>query len=152
MYEVIGNLWDVPAEVVCITTNGFVKNNGEAVMGRGCAYEAKTRDPELPKVLGSLLRDKGNHVHHLPSLAVGFDTVLLSFPVKHVWNQAADLDLIVRSCNELMAYLDGHPRHNWPVRALLPRPGCGNGQLSWEQVRPVCAELLDNRVGVITNV
>lgn len=35
MIEVKGNLWTYPAEVRVITTNGFVKKNGEAVMGIG---------------------------------------------------------------------------------------------------------------------
>ncbi len=45
------NLWDADADnvLLCITTNGYVKNNGECVMGRGCALEAKTRWPDLPE-------------------------------------------------------------------------------------------------------
>lgn len=39
--EVVGNMWAIPADAYCITTNGFVKKNGEAVMGAGCAKEAR---------------------------------------------------------------------------------------------------------------
>ena len=40
MNEITGNILNYigkPKTLVCITTNGFVKNNGEAVMGAGCA-------------------------------------------------------------------------------------------------------------------
>jgi len=39
MKELRGNLFHTPCDVICITTNGFVKRNGEAVMGRGCAVQ-----------------------------------------------------------------------------------------------------------------
>jgi hypothetical protein len=32
---------------------------------------------------------------------------------------------------------------------LLPRPGCGNGQLDWAQVGPAIAPLLDDRVTIV---
>jgi hypothetical protein len=45
--EVKGDVWPLAAEVkpdtVAITTNGFVKRNGQAVMGKGCALEAARR-------------------------------------------------------------------------------------------------------------
>jgi len=46
------NLWEYPADARVITTNGFVKNNGEAVMGRGCAREAARKYPRLPLFWG----------------------------------------------------------------------------------------------------
>ena len=67
MLEVKGNLWtfEYPntspdSYVRCITTNGFVKKNGEAVMGRGCAKEACERYPGLAKQLGEKIIKKGN--------------------------------------------------------------------------------------------
>ena len=54
----------VPAEItpdiICITTNGFVKKDGCAVMGRGCAQEAKNRYPNINKLLGIHINTKGN--------------------------------------------------------------------------------------------
>lgn len=73
---------------------------------------------------------------------------LVTFPVKVHWKDTASLDLIRRSALDLMATLDMPPL--WPTRkVILPRPGCGNGGLSWVHVRPVIAPILDNRVWVI---
>lgn len=145
MLEERGDLWELPADARCITTNGFVKTSGLAVMGRGCALEARERFPGIDAHLGALINRHGNHVHllqvHLPPVAD-----LVSFPVKHHWFQLADLDLIVRSCHELMALAD---EHHWQ-RILLPRPGCGNGQRDWDiEIRPAIFDVLDDRVVVI---
>ena len=45
MKEVTGNIWDYPADIVCITTNGSTTRNGSAVMGKGIALQAKERYP-----------------------------------------------------------------------------------------------------------
>src|SRR5258708_33340540 len=98
MKEIKGELWDYHEDfhsVICITTNGFVKKNGEAVMGKGCAAEAKTRYPELPKILGTHIRENGNIPLYLPV------HLILTFPVKHNWWEEADLELIKDSVRSL---------------------------------------------------
>lgn len=146
MFEATGDLWEYePADVRCVTTNGTVKRNGEAVMGRGCAKEAAERFPWVQLALGALLRDRGNHVHQL-----GYDdwgVLIYSFPVKHNWWEKADLALIARSAHELMEEIKACGFEN----VLLPRPGCGNGGLRWEDVRPVLEPILDGRVTIISH-
>lgn len=127
----------------CITTNGFVKSNGECVMGRGIALTCKQMFPNIARNLGSLIRMHGNHVH---KLGMYNSSTIFSFPVKHNWWEAADIKLIERSCVELTQMLD--KLHLESV--LLPRPGCGNGRLNWNDVKPVIAKLLDDRVIVAT--
>ena len=51
MIEIHGNLWQLPATWRGITTNGFVRKNGTAVMGRGCAREAATRFPGFANIV-----------------------------------------------------------------------------------------------------
>lgn len=138
MIEVGGNLWDYldqPFCMICITTNGTVKRDGSCVMGRGCALEAAKRIPGIAQILGKKIRDTGNSVHWIK------DT-LWSFPVKHNWWEKADLVLIKQSVRELTAIATSEAyKHNTFV---LPRPGCGNGHLLWEDVRPLLLSLPDN--------
>ena len=138
MIEAQGNMWGYPADYRVITTNGFVKRNGECVMGRGCAKEAKDRYPELPSKLGTLIQAYGNVV-----LWLGND--LFSFPVKHKWFEKADLALIEQSCQQLINHVNRDS-----VDVVIPRPGCGNGQLNWNDVKPILDKYLDDRFKVIT--
>lgn len=143
MKEIRGNLWDVECDLRVLTTNGIVKKDGACVMGRGCAYEAKTRFPGMEFRLGELLREHGNRVMRLGRYG---GTMIASFPVKHHWKQEAEPVLIRRSAEQLVALADkfGHEH------IAIPRPGCGNGKLSWDDVRKVLAEILDDRFLVVT--
>lgn len=135
MREITGNLWDHNNvnSVICITTNGFVKKNGEAVMGRGCAYEATQRIPCIAGRLGIHLRMNGN-------VPVWLTSGLVTFPVKHNWYEDADPELIRKSA----AWLRGEALNLGQKWFVLPRPGCGNGKLKWEDVRPLLVTLPDN--------
>ena len=131
------------AQAVCITTNGSIKGNGSAVLGAGVALEAKTRWPNLPHLLGQWLQTTGGagpHVFIIPANTWrGQPFVLVCVPVKHRWDEPADLTLIDQSLREL---IDSADIYNWQ-RVVLPRPGCGNGGLTWEVVEPLCRQLDD---------
>jgi hypothetical protein len=143
MQELDGNLWDFYGlsnqHIACITTNGFVKNNGECVMGRGCAREARDKFPGFAKFLGDTIKQLGNKVHLFGTPR------LCSFPTKHVWWEKSDLGLIKKSARELANIAQAAPDNIF----YLPRPGCGNGQLRWEDVRPVIASILPDNVVVV---
>lgn len=150
-------------DAICITTNGYVKKNGEAVMGRGIAKEAAEEYPQLPKWLGTHLGYNGNHVtlgsfDYPCTTENGYEVceqVFFIFPVKPTfgpngemgWKAKADLNLIKQSAEELMEFINDF---SYMKTVLLPRPGCGNGKLSWEQVKPVIEPILDDRVTVVT--
>ena len=138
MIEVTGDLWVYPGDVRVITTNGTIKKDGSCVMGRGCALEAAKKWPTLPRVLGERIQRYGNQVHYL------LDYNLFTFPVKHNWYEKADLGLIKQSAEQLQELLLSS------YRCVMPRPGCGNGKLSWELVKPVLASILDDRFYIIT--
>ncbi len=120
-----GDLWEVEADAIVITTNGVVRTDGAAVMGRGCAKEAADRFPRLPYLLGDKLREFGN-VPHL--FIAGYSSPLVTLPVKHHWRAPADIALIQRTLPELVHIAEDS---KWEIVAM-PRPGCGNGQLLWE--------------------
>ena len=111
-------------------------------MGRGCALEARLKHPTIPAILGEAITRHGNHVHWLYGGLKG--NIIFSFPVKHRWNEKADLDLIERSADELRKIVP------IPWTVVLPRPGCGNGGLKWESVKPILEPILNDRFHVIT--
>jgi hypothetical protein len=130
--EFFGNLWDF-AGITAITTNGFLKRNRTCVMGRGCARQAAARFPELPSKLASRISAQGNHVSYFPEYRV------ITFPVKHNWWEAADLNLIGRSARELLKIIEVKKINE---AIYLPRPGCGNGRLRWEEVKTILSPIL----------
>lgn len=71
------NIFDEQGDAVCITTNGIVKTNGEAVMGAGIAKEANIRY-NLARELGTKLRNGGNHCYIIGRS----DKAVISFPTK----------------------------------------------------------------------
>jgi hypothetical protein len=141
------DLWVAPADARCITTNGTVKANGRAVMGRGCAKEATDRYAFMQLTLGKAILAQGNHVAILFEPPTGPENwALLSFPVKYEWNEQASLTLIERSARELVILTNGT---GWQS-VVLPRPGCGNGHRKWSEVRPILLPILDDRFLVVT--
>lgn len=155
MIEITGDLWSaaVMSDALCLTTNGStvrLQNGWRGVMGRGIAKQAKDRIPHIEQTLGETIKAYGNHVRRLAIVQVS--TVALegryevySFPVKHVWSQRADRDLIIRSAFELVQVADERKFQ----RVVLPRAGCGNGGLDWKDVQPLLATVLDDRFTVV---
>ena len=167
MIEIKGNLFEQKADAICITTNGYVKRDGTSVMGRGCAKKATELYDNIEFTLGQLNR-KGNNVYLLVEGAVN----VCSFPVKdriekckedksnvvkHMqskmspkqpvmgWACKARLDIIDKSCKQLVKLTN---THGWS-KVVIPRPGCGAGELLWDEVKLIL-EQLDDRFYVIT--
>lgn len=146
MIEKTGDLWELAkaeSAPVVITTNSSVKKNGRAVMGAGCALEAKDRFADIDLVLGQMLARDGNHVAIL-SLGVG-SLCIVSFPTKYNWFDKSDLTLIKRSARELAGLMTDLS----VPRVIMPRPGCGYGGLRWSVVKPVLEPILDDRFIVV---
>lgn len=167
-------------DAICITTNGFVKNNGECVMGRGCAAQIKKMYPDFPKLVGNHIKSMGNIPFVGQPLDNGFylsrrlkGTRIVSFPVKPVsvickpdksnivkhmqskfkagksvpgWAAVADINIIVESAKMLRTLAN---EFNWQF-VVLPRPGCGAGELYWQTVGPSLHAILDDRFYAIT--
>lgn len=158
-----GNILDQIGKVsaICITTNGFVKNNGEAVMGMGIAKQMAEKFPELPTLLGRAIRANGNCVNYLITLQghTGHSTRIYSFPVKPVSLLVPNPDAINRlvvkhaqAKTNVGATVPGfHCKANVEIirrsalellevyksdnlsHVLLPLPGCGAGELSFKR-------------------
>lgn len=145
MKELKGNLFEITADVICITTNGIVKKNGEAVMGAGIALELRNRAPLFPKIFGDKLKKDGNHVSMFLVTQINGRKVV-TFPVKHHFKDEACLELIERSCKELVDLVDKFEFD----QICLPKPGCGAGKLNWKtQVKPICEKYFDDRFFIV---
>lgn len=144
MREQYGNLWQMQADARCITTNGTVKKNGAVVMGRGVALQARDEYPGIDLRVGKVVRRGPPGMLQVD--VVWDDPVIICFPVKYNWWEHASLPLIRESAQRLVELADMH--REWGT-ILLPRPGCGNGQLRWEQVRPEIEGLLDDRFVIV---
>ena len=130
MKEIVDNIWKYhktsPHHWVVVTTNGFVKTSGACVMGRGIAREAAKKFPTLPFELGKKIQYDGNKVFVWPEYNV------ITFPVKHAWWEAADLQLIEKSAQALAALFKDREDI-----VYIPKVGCANGKRTWAEVRPI---------------
>ncbi len=129
-----GNIWDYwrQGAWVAVLTNGVV-TNGNLVMGRGQALEAKTLMPELPYYLGEWVSRMGN----VPRIIDRFHVV--SFPTKQHFKDPSTLEFISQSWNDLT--IEWSIFHNRILQETgqnigplyIPPPGCGLGGLHWHQ-------------------
>ena len=144
MKLVYGNLWEKVDNYdgICITTNGARNKYGQCIMGRGVALDFKRYFPEGPKILGDKIVKNGNIFQPIMwNEAITF----YAFPTKHVWVQNSDPVLIRESAIALGELAKANPNKKY----LLPRPGCSNGGLKWENVKEVIEDVLPDNVHVI---
>lgn len=144
MKEIIGDLFAQSCDAICITTNGFLKKNGEGVMGAGVAKQAAIKYPAMPGLLGHGLTMLGNNVFVLGD----FDKkTFVAFPVKHKFFEVADIALIEKSCKQLMDLVESRGWNN----VCTVRPGCGNGKLNWQDVKSICEKYFDDRITIVND-
>jgi hypothetical protein len=133
--------------ILCITTNGDIKKDGRAVMGKGVALGIKKIIPHIDICLAEHLKLYGNFPGHLLSFQ---GTSIFSFPVKRHWNEDASLKLIKRSALVLKALVDVLDNGEQPLSIVLPRPGCGAGNLDWNEVKLILEEVFDERFLIVS--
>ena len=126
--ELAGKSW------IAVTTNGTVKKDGTANMGRGNAGEVAAKLPDIVSELGKLLTENGNSVHYLGSM-------VFSFPVEETWLSYAELRLVERSAAQLLEQVDKRGIE----RITIPLSGCGKGGLKKADVLPVLEKYFDDR-------
>jgi hypothetical protein len=148
MVEIIGDFWKEAQtgkyQVIGCTTNGEVKTNGRLVMGAGIALEFADRYPWLPEMLGMRMTQKGTST----SLIKEVVPYILTFQTKHHWKQPSRYKYIVDSAIRTKMLLEEEDSKDWKI--LLPRPGCGLGGLSWEDVKLILSRHFDNRFHIIS--
>ncbi len=137
-------------DAVVITTNGMTRNNGAAVMGAGIALSAKNLFYGIDELLGSRLRNEGNHSYCLGTWELSnrfgnIKTYVMTLPTKNDWRGLSDISLIQQSCKELTELVSKYNVSN----VYMPAPGCSNGGLKWCSVMPVISGILDDRFNII---
>ena len=139
-----GNMWRsfTRTDGFCITTNSYIRNDGELVMGAGIALQAKKIFDGLPLALGRKIEKKCGHLGiygTLPSNRKEIDK-MVAFQVKTHFKNRADLGLIEKSTNQLSKIATKYPNK----RLDLNFPGIGNGGRDVEKVMPIVKQLPDN--------
>ena len=152
MQEIKKDIWsflnDPTTDAICVTTNGIVKANGELVMGKGIALEAKLKFPSLPKIIGDKIKLLGHKLHYISTLQTTTKPIfIVAFPTKFNYKDSSDINLIKKSCTELVEFCNEMKLK----KIYLPRPGCGNGGLNWEDVKKEISLLLDDRFIIVSN-
>jgi hypothetical protein len=149
MKEAKLDLFNPPQDVdaICITTNGMIRSDGKAVMGRGVALSAKNKFFDIDKILARQIRINGNVTNIIHCYINDSEKLVyvFSLPTKNDWKDNSDINLIIQSCKRLVEFVDQLMLKN----ILLPRPGCTNGGLSWEQVKKAIEPILDDRFTIV---
>jgi hypothetical protein len=160
--DLFESMLDDDVDAICITTNGNYTGQGMAVMGAGCAREAKERYPKLPVNLGKYLKLMGSNIPYIIGAvdAKGkyldikaedivnrnFKCLILSFPTKNHFKENSSLELIEQSCKLLVEMAN---KHNLK-KIMIPRPGSGLGRLDWQEVKSKISNLLDDRFVIVS--
>ena len=128
-----GDIFDSPAQVIVNTVNTV------GVMGKGLALSFKKRYPNMFERY-KLACDNGSLTTGKLMLFYEADHWLLLFPTKRHWRYPSKLEYIEAGLQKFVAtYADKSI-----TSIAFPRLGCGNGELNWDDVRPIMVKYLNN--------
>lgn len=128
-----GNIFDSPAQVIVNTVNTV------GVMGKGIALEFKKRYPEMFERYKIACEKRILTIGKLMLISAP-DHMLLLFPTKENWRYPSKLSYIEKG---LKQFCDNYAQRGITSIAF-PKLGCGNGELDWEEVRPLMEKYLKN--------
>ena len=126
-----GNIFDSPAQVIVNTVNTV------GVMGKGLALSFKQRYPEMFRRYRTVCEKKQLTIGKL-MLVYEPDHWILLFPTKENWRNPSKLEYLEKG---LMKFVNTYAEKNITSIAF-PRLGCGNGELSWDDVKPLMERYL----------
>jgi O-acetyl-ADP-ribose deacetylase (regulator of RNase III) len=125
------SLFDSPAQTLVNTVNLV------GVMGKGVALEFKSRYPDMFKAYRSLCDQHALEIGKL-HLWRATDHWILNFPTKTTWKKPSKLDYIEAGLDVFLSSYRG-----MGISSIsFPPLGCGNGNLDWNDVRPVMERYL----------
>lgn len=123
------DIWKYLTEGWCVVipTNSHVNANGIAAMSDSIAHQAKFLFKNLSLTLGNLIKTQGSKVFVLERQR------LICFPTKEYWKDDSSLEIIEKSCEQLVTYMKALPN----IKVAMPKVGCGFGNLKWDDVASV---------------
>jgi O-acetyl-ADP-ribose deacetylase (regulator of RNase III) len=127
------SLFNSPAQVLVNTVNTV------GVMGKGIAKEFKRRYPEMAAQYKELC-ERGLFEIGKLWLYRASSPWVLNFPTKRHWRERSRIEYIHSG---LRKFVDTY-RSRGVTSISFPMLGCGNGQLDWDEVRPVMEYYLKN--------
>jgi hypothetical protein len=141
MNEVVGNIWQFheEGEYICIPTNAIVKEDGNAVMGKGLALQCNQKYSEISSIIGARITQFGN----IPCLIKKYK--IITFPTKQHWQEEASLKLIERSARLLRIII----KSKRLSKVYVPYVGCGEGGLNWNTVKVILEKSFQEDVNKI---
>ena len=139
------------ADAICFTSNQVIKTGYLLVMGAGVAKAFRDRFLLVDGAAADTIKKNGYQCQ-VVDWSGYVDVIkrppvpIVMFPTKYHWRDPSDIQLIEKSARELMTLIE---ENDWKLVAL-PRPGCSNGGLRWEDVKKVIESILDNRVVIVS--
>lgn len=126
-----GDIFESPAQVIVNTVNTV------GVMGKGLALSFKQRYPAMFERY-KITCEK--HMLTVGKLMLFYepDHWILLFPTKENWRNPSKLEYIEKG---LMKFVQTYAEKNITSIAF-PRLGCGNGELDWNEVKPLMERYL----------
>ena len=126
-----GDIFSSPAQVIVNTINTV------GVMGKGLALAFKQR---YPKMFTCYRTACGKRQLKAGKLMLWYapDHWILLFPTKEHWRNPSKLEYIESG---LIKFVNTYADKNITSIAF-PRLGCGNGELNWDDVRPMMERYL----------
>lgn len=139
-----GNLFDAKVDAYVNTVNCV------GVMGKGIALECKHRYPKVYNEYRSYCFHKkllpGNLliIGHFISEGHDDNRLIINFATKDHWRYPSKIEWIEKGLQALRTAIS-----NYQLKSIaIPPLGCGNGGLSWNEVKPLIAEALKELEGV----
>jgi len=125
------SLFDSPAQTLVNTVNTV------GVMGKGIAAEFKAKFPDMFREYKKLCDSHAFQIGNL-HLWKSSERWVLNFPTKATWRAPSRIDYIEKGLKKFSEVYE-----ELGITSIsFPPLGCGNGQLQWNQVRPIMENYL----------
>lgn len=126
-----GDIFSSPAQVIVNAVNTV------GVMGKGIALSFKNRYPRMFELYKDACEKKKFQMGKL-MLCPEMDHTILLFPTKENWRNPSKIEYIKKGLDK---FVKTYAERNITSIAF-PKLGCGNGELDWNEVKPVMEEFL----------